>query len=48
MTRLMCGYFCVRLIDFMFRGESLTGFRNLVLLQNIKKNDEGILNYILK
>ena len=25
----MCGYFCIRFIDFMFKGKSLTDFTNL-------------------
>ena len=26
---VMCGYFCIRFIDFMFKGNSLTDFTNL-------------------
>ena len=26
---IMCGYFCIRFIDFMFKGKTLREFRNL-------------------
>ena len=26
---IMCGYFCIRFIDFMFKGKSLTEYTNL-------------------
>ena len=43
----MCGYFCIDPIDFMFMGNSLTYFTNLFLPNNLKKNDDILLNYFL-
>ena len=44
---IMCRYFCIRFIDFMFAGKTLTGFTNLFSPNNFKKNDEIILNYFM-
>ena len=44
---VMCGYFFIGFIDFMFKGNSLTDFPNLFSLNNLKKNDNIILNYFL-
>ena len=44
---LMCGYFCIGLIDFMLKGHNLTDFTNLFPPNNFKKNDDIILNYFL-
>ena len=45
----MPGFFCIGFIDFMFKGKTLTGFENYLVLQhNFKKNDKVILNHILK
>ena len=44
----MCSYFCIRFIDFMLKGKSLTDFTNLFSRNDFKKNDEIILNYFLK
>ena len=44
---VMCGYFCIGVVDFMFKGNRLTGFTNLVSPNNFKKNDDIILNYFL-
>ena len=44
---IMCGYFCIGLIDYMFKGKSLTDCTNLFSLNNVKKNDDIILNYFL-
>ena len=44
---VMCGYFCIGFIDFMFNGNSLTDFTNLFLPNNFKKNLNIILNYFL-
>ena len=38
----MCGYFCIGLIDFMFKGQSLRDFTNLFSPNNFKKNDDII------
>ena len=40
-----CRCFCIGFIGFMFKGNSLTDFSNLFLPNNLKKNDDIILNY---
>ena len=42
---VMCGYFCIGFLDFMFKGNSLTDFTNLFSPNNFKKNKDIILNY---
>ena len=42
---IMCSYFCIEFIDFMFAGKTLTEFTNLFSPNNFKKNDDIILNY---
>ena len=42
---VMCGYFCIGFLDFMFKGNSLTDFTNLISPNNFKKNKDIILNY---
>ena len=42
---IMCGYFCIGFINFMFNGSSLTDFTNLFSPNDFKKNDNIILNY---
>ena len=44
---VMCGYFCIGFIDFMFKGNSLTDFTYLFSPNDFKKNDDVILNYFL-
>ena len=44
---VMCGYFCIGFIDYMFMGKSLTDYTNLFSSNNFKKNDDIILNYFL-
>ena len=44
---IMCGYFCVGFINYMFKGKSLTDFTNLFSPNNFQKNDDIILNYFL-
>ena len=44
---VMCGYFCIGFIDYMFMGKSLTEYINLFSPNNFKKNDDIILNYFL-
>ena len=34
---VMCGYFCIGFIDFMFNGNSLTDFTNLFSPNDLKK-----------
>ena len=41
---IMCGYFCIRFIDFMFKGKTLTEYTNLFSPNNFKKNDDIILS----
>ena len=44
---IMCGYFCIGFIDYMFKGKSLTDYTNLFSPNNLKKNDDINLNYFL-
>ena len=42
---IMCGYFCIELINFLFKGKTLTEFTNLFSPNNFKKKDDIILSY---
>ena len=44
---IICWYFCIWFIDFMFKDKSLTDFMNLFSPLNLKKkkNDKEILNF---
>ena len=44
---VMCGYFCIGFIDFMFKGKTLNEFTNLFSPNNFKKNDDMILKYFM-
>ena len=44
---IMCGYFCIGLIDVMFKGKSLTEYTNLFSPIDFKKNHDTILNYFM-
>ena len=44
---IMCGYFYIGFIDYMFKGKSLTDYTHLLPPNNFKKNDNIILNYFL-
>ena len=45
---IMCGYFCIAFIDFMFKGKSLAEYTNLFSHNDLKKNDDDtILNYFM-
>ena len=44
---IMCGYFCIGFIDFMFAGKTLIEYINLFPPNNFKKNDDIILNYFM-
>ena len=44
---IMCGYFCIAFIDFIFKGKTLTEFANLFSPNNFSKNDDIILNYFM-
>ena len=42
---IMCGYFCIGFINFMFNGNSLTDYTSLFSPNDFKKNDDIILKY---
>ena len=42
---IMCGYFCIGFINFMFNGNSLTDYTRLFSPNNFKKKDDIILKY---
>ena len=42
---IMCGYFCIGFISFMFNGKSLTDYINLFSPNDFNKNDDIILKY---
>ena len=37
---IMCGYFCIGFINFMFNGKCLTDYTNLFSQNDLKKNDD--------
>ena len=42
---IMCGYFCIGFIDFMFAGKTLIDFTSLFSPYDFEKNDNIILSY---
>ena len=44
---IMCGYFCIGFINFMFKGKTLTEYTNLFSPSDFTKNDDIILNYFI-
>ena len=42
----MCGYFCIRFIDFMLKGQRLLDYTDVFSPNNYEKNDKIILKYI--
>ena len=42
---IMCGYFCIGFINYMFMGKKLTDYTNIFSPNNFKKNDNIILSY---
>ena len=44
---VMCGYSCIRFIDFMLKGKTLTDFTNLFSPNIFNKNDDIILKYYM-
>ena len=42
---VMCGYFCIRFIDYMLAGKKLTDYTSLYSSYDFKKNDNIILSY---
>ena len=47
MISVMCGYFCIGFIHFMFKGKTLIGYTILFSPNNFEKNDDMILNYFM-
>ena len=43
----MCGYFCIKFIDYMFDDKTLIGFTNLFSPHDFKKNDIIIKDIII-
>ena len=43
----MCGYFCIRFIDFMFAGKTLPEFTNLFSPNIFERNDDIIPKYFM-
>ena len=41
----MCGYFCIRFIDYMLKRKSLIDHTSVCSRIEYEKNDEIILNY---
>ena len=44
---IMCGYFYIGFINFMFKGKTLTEFTNLFSPYDLEKNDDIILSYFV-
>ena len=44
---IMCGFFRIGFINFMFKGKSLSKYTNLFSPNDFKKNDATILNYFM-
>ena len=44
-SSMVCGYFCIGFIDFMFAGKKLIDFTILFSPYYFKKNDDIILSY---
>ena len=42
---IICGYFCIGFIDFMFAGRSLIDFTSFFSPYDFKKNDKISLDY---
>ena len=42
---VMCGYFCIKFIDFMLAGKKLTDYTSLFSRHDFDKNDQIILSY---
>ena len=41
----MCGYFCIRFIDFMLADKKLTDYTNLFTPYDLNKNNQIIFSY---
>ena len=44
---IICGYFCIGFIDFIFKGKTLTEYTNLFSPIDFERNDDTILNYFM-
>ena len=44
----MCGYFCIRLIDYILKGKGFLDYTSLVSPNKYVKNDKIILKYFQK
>ena len=44
---VMCRYFSIGFIDFMLAGKVLNEYTNLFSPNNVKKNDDKILKYLM-
>ena len=44
---IMCGYFCIKFLDYMFKGKSLVDFNNLFSQYDFKNNDKIIKDIII-
>ena len=42
---IMCGYFCIRFIDFMLAGKKLSDYKNLFSPYDFNKNHQMILSH---
>ena len=42
---IICGYFCIGFINFMFNGNSLTDYISLFSPNDLKKSNDIILKY---
>ena len=45
---VICGYFCIGFIDFLFKGKTLNDYTSLFFPHDFKKNDDIILSYFKK
>ena len=43
----MCGYFCIKFIDYMFDDKTLIDYTNLFSPHDFKKNDKTIKDIII-
>ena len=44
---IMCRYFCIGFISFLFKGKNLTEYTNLFSPTGFKRNGDTILNYFM-
>ena len=45
---IMCGYFCIKFINYMFKGKTLLEYTNLFSPNDFKKNDQIIKSIFKK